>query len=116
VRAGGKPDADQEPGRIRPARFLGSIPQRSGNVFVDGQGKEPYFTVPSSGIKDFNDPIRKWPFNDPDYNLLPVLNLAVGGSGGGDPASGRDAGRLRCRSSDLSLPDLAGQRRDWRTR
>jgi hypothetical protein len=30
----------------------------------------------------------KWPFNDPDYNLFPVLNLAVGGSGGGDPASG----------------------------
>ena len=28
------------------------------------------------------------PFNDPDYNLFPVLNLAVGGSGGGDPASG----------------------------
>jgi hypothetical protein len=23
-----------------------------------------------------------------DYNLFPVLNLAVGGSGGGDPASG----------------------------
>jgi hypothetical protein len=34
------------------------------------------------------DPIRKWPFNDPDYNLFPVLNLAIGGSGGGDPASG----------------------------
>jgi hypothetical protein len=32
--------------------------------------------------------VRKWPFNYPDYNLFPVLNLAVGGSGGGDPASG----------------------------
>jgi hypothetical protein len=41
-----------------------------------------------TGIEDLNDPIRKWPFNDPDYNLFPVLNLAVGGSGGGDPASG----------------------------
>ena len=54
--------------------------------YVDG--KEPYFTVPSTGIEDLNDPIRKWPFNDPDYNLFPVLNLAVGGSGGGDPAAG----------------------------
>jgi beta-glucanase (GH16 family) len=54
--------------------------------YVDG--KEPYFTVPSTGIEDLHDPIRKWPFNDPDYNLFPVLNLAVGGSGGGDPASG----------------------------
>lgn len=51
-------------------------------------GKAPYFSVPSTGIEDLNDPIRKWPFNDPDYNLFPVLNLAVGGSGGGDPASG----------------------------
>jgi beta-glucanase (GH16 family) len=51
-------------------------------------GMEPYFSVPATGIEDLNDPIRKWPFNDPDYNLFPVLNLAVGGSGGGDPASG----------------------------
>jgi beta-glucanase (GH16 family) len=51
-------------------------------------GKEPYFSVPATGIEDLNDPIRKWPFNDPDYNLFPVLNLAVGGSGGGDPGSG----------------------------
>lgn len=48
----------------------------------------PYFSVPATGIEDLSDPIRKWPFNDPDYNLFPVLNLAVGGSGGGDPASG----------------------------
>jgi hypothetical protein len=40
--------------------------------------------LPSTGIEDLNDPIRKWPFNNPDY----VSNLAVGGSGGGDPASG----------------------------
>jgi beta-glucanase (GH16 family) len=49
---------------------------------------EPHFSVPATGIEDLNDPIRKWPFNDPDYTLFPVLNLAVGGSGGGDPASG----------------------------
>ena len=48
----------------------------------------PYFSVSATGIEDLNDPIRKWPFNDPDYNLFPVLNLAVGGSGGGEPASG----------------------------
>ncbi|MFY9763405.1 MAG: hypothetical protein WAK42_00110, partial [Mycobacterium sp.] len=48
----------------------------------------PYFSVPATGIEDLNDPIRKWPFNDPDHNLFAVLNLAVGGSGGGDPASG----------------------------
>jgi hypothetical protein len=29
-----------------------------------------------------------WPFNDVGYTMFPVLNLAVGGSGGGDPASG----------------------------
>jgi beta-glucanase (GH16 family) len=51
-------------------------------------GMEPYFSVPATGIEDLNDPIRRWPFNDPDYNLFAVLNLAVGGSGGGDPASG----------------------------
>jgi hypothetical protein len=49
---------------------------------------EPYFSVPATGIEDLNDPVRHWPFNDPDYNLFPVLNLAVGGSGGGDPAAG----------------------------
>ncbi len=41
-------------------------------------------SVPSSGIEDLNDPILKWPFNDPDYNVFPVLNLAVGGSASSD--------------------------------
>jgi beta-glucanase (GH16 family) len=54
--------------------------------YVDGT--EPYFSVPTIGIEDLNDPIRKWPFGDADYTMFPVLNLAVGGSGGGDPASG----------------------------
>ncbi len=54
--------------------------------YVDGA--EPYFTVPATGIEDLNDPIRKWPFNDPGYTMFPVFNLAVGGSGGGDPATG----------------------------
>jgi hypothetical protein len=44
-------------------------------------GAEPYFTVPANSIDD-------WPFNLPDYRVFPVLNLAVAGSGGGDPAGG----------------------------
>lgn len=51
-------------------------------------GIEPYFSVPATGIEDLNEPIREWPFNDPGYTVFPVLNLAVGGSGGGDPATG----------------------------
>ena len=47
--------------------------------YVDG--KEPYFTVPANSLDD-------WPFNFPDYRLFPVLNLAVSGSGGGDPRPG----------------------------
>jgi beta-glucanase (GH16 family) len=54
--------------------------------FADGM--EPYFSVPAAGIEDLNDPIRQWPFNEPGYTVFPVLNLAVGGSGGGDPVSG----------------------------
>lgn len=44
-------------------------------------GKEPYFEVPAHSIDD-------WPFNNPGYTMFPVLNLAVAGSGGGDPAGG----------------------------
>jgi len=51
-------------------------------------GTQPYFSVPATGIEDLNDPIREWPFNEPGYTMFPVLNLAVGGSGGGNPASG----------------------------
>lgn len=51
------------------------------------EGAEPYFTVPAVGIEDLHDPIRMWPFNDVGYTMFPVLNLAVGGSGGGDPAT-----------------------------
>jgi beta-glucanase (GH16 family) len=47
--------------------------------YVDGM--EPYFTVPANSLDD-------WPFNDPGYELSPVLNLAVSGSGGGDPRPG----------------------------
>lgn len=49
---------------------------------------EPYFSVPAIGIENIDEPIREWPFNDPDYTVFPILNLAVGGSGGGDPAAG----------------------------
>jgi hypothetical protein len=48
----------------------------------------PYFSVPATGIENLNDPICQWPFNDPGYTMFPVLNLAVGGSGVGDPTSG----------------------------
>ncbi|PQM45654.1 Endo-1,3-1,4-beta-glycanase ExsH [Mycobacterium talmoniae] len=44
-------------------------------------GAEPYFTVPANSIGD-------WPFNNPGYTVYPVLNLAVAGSGGGDPSGG----------------------------
>jgi beta-glucanase (GH16 family) len=54
--------------------------------YVDGA--EPYFSVPAIGIEHLEMPIREWPFNDPGYMMFPVLNLAVGGSGGGDPAPG----------------------------
>ena len=54
--------------------------------YVDGA--EPYFSVPATGIEDLEEPIREWPFNDPGYTVFPVLNLAVGGSGGGDATHG----------------------------
>lgn len=44
-------------------------------------GMEPYFTVPAGSIDD-------WPFNDPGYQLRPVLNVAVGGTGGKDASGG----------------------------
>jgi beta-glucanase (GH16 family) len=44
-------------------------------------GMEPYFTVPAYSLEH-------WPFNFPAYAMFPVLNLAVAGSGGGDPAGG----------------------------
>ena len=47
--------------------------------YVDGM--PPYFEVPANSLDD-------WPFNLPDYRVFPVLNLAVSGSGGGDPAGG----------------------------
>lgn len=44
-------------------------------------GMKPYWEVPAGSIEG-------WPFNDPGYELRPVLNLAVGGSGGRDPRPG----------------------------
>lgn len=44
-------------------------------------GMEPYWTVPAFSLED-------WPFNDPGYELRPVFNLAVGGSGGRDASPG----------------------------
>ncbi|NDJ91511.1 1,3-beta-glucanase, partial [Mycolicibacter kumamotonensis] len=54
--------------------------------YVDGM--EPYFSVPAVGIEDVEEPVRVWPFNDPGYTVFPILNLAVGGSGGGDARQG----------------------------
>lgn len=45
-------------------------------------GMEPYFEVPAFSIDE-------WPFNTPGYELKPVFNLAVGGSGGRDPRPGK---------------------------
>jgi hypothetical protein len=47
--------------------------------YVDGA--QPYFSVPASALPD-------WPFNTAGYTLFPILNLAVAGSGGGDPSAG----------------------------
>ncbi len=47
--------------------------------YVDGA--QPYFTVPANSLPD-------WPFNESGYTVFPVLNLAVAGSGGGDPGPG----------------------------
>jgi hypothetical protein len=34
------------------------------------------------------DALPDWPFNTPGYTLFPIVNLAVAGSGGGDPSGG----------------------------
>jgi beta-glucanase (GH16 family) len=53
--------------------------------YVDGA--EPYFTVPAKPIQVHGRPgDLRWPFGNPGYWLQAILNLAVGGSGGGDPA------------------------------
>ncbi|MGE0218666.1 glycoside hydrolase family 16 protein [Mycolicibacterium sp.] len=44
-------------------------------------GMPPYFEVPAGSM-------AQWRFNDPGFQMWPVLNLAVSGSGGGDPAPG----------------------------
>ncbi|HET7664913.1 MAG TPA: 1,3-beta-glucanase, partial [Mycobacterium sp.] len=44
-------------------------------------GAQPYFSVPAGSLPD-------WQFNDPGFQLSPVLDLAVAGSGGGDPRGG----------------------------
>ena len=43
--------------------------------------QQPYFDVPADSLPD-------WPFNSPGYTVFPVFNLAVAGSGGGDPGPG----------------------------
>jgi beta-glucanase (GH16 family) len=44
-------------------------------------GMEPYFEVPAFSIDD-------WAFNDPGFMMKPVFNVAVGGTGGKDAATG----------------------------
>jgi beta-glucanase (GH16 family) len=44
-------------------------------------GMAPYFDVRAGSVPG-------WPFNNPGYQMYPVLNLAVSGSGGGDPRTG----------------------------
>jgi beta-glucanase (GH16 family) len=53
--------------------------------YVDGA--EPYFSVPAKPIQVHGRPgDMRWPFGIPGYWLQAILNLAVGGSGGGDPS------------------------------
>lgn len=42
-------------------------------------GAPPYFDVAAGSV-------AAWPFNEPGYQMFPILNLAVSGSGGGIPA------------------------------
>ena len=44
-------------------------------------GAAPYFNVPARSLPD-------WQFNDAGYQMFPVFDLAVAGSGGGDPTGG----------------------------
>ncbi len=54
----------------------------AGIIWQDySDGAQPYFNVPANSIGD-------WPFNNPGYQVFPVFNLAVAGSGGGDPGPG----------------------------
>lgn len=50
--------------------------------WMDDFAGPPYFFVPAGPIDG------AWPFNDPGYLLYTMLNLAVGGPGGGDPNFG----------------------------
>jgi Glycosyl hydrolases family 16 len=50
--------------------------------WMDNFAGPPYFSVPAGPIDG------AWPFNDPGYLLFTMLNLAVGGPGGGDPNFG----------------------------
>ena len=51
-------------------------------------GMEPFFTVPANSLQD-------WPFNDPGFTMVPVFNIAVGGSGGREPAGGTYPAEMR---------------------
>lgn len=53
-------------------------------------GADPYFVVKNDPIPIHKSPTgeKRWPFNNPGYNLFAIFNLAIGGSGGGDPAGG----------------------------
>ena len=60
---------------IRPRRFGRRNGERA------RAGAQPYFDVPADSLPD-------WQFNDPGFQLSPVLDLAAAGSGGGDPGAG----------------------------
>jgi len=50
-------------------------------------GAKPYFTVPAKPIPVYGRPDDlRWPFGIPGYWMQAIFNLAVGGTGGGDPA------------------------------
>lgn len=52
-------------------------------------GAKPYFYVPAKPIPVSGRPEDlRWPFGIPGYWMQAILNLAVGGSGGGDPSRG----------------------------
>ena len=67
----------------RLAHLAGGVGRRR-HAVLQGllDGAAPYFTVPAGSLPD-------WQFNDPGYQMFPVFDLAVAGSGGGDPRGGK---------------------------
>ena len=70
-----------EPGRHNRRVHWGEGGFRFWRDYVDDAN--PYLSVPAKPIDG------RWPFNDLGFPMSAIFNLAVSGSGGGDPALAR---------------------------